>query len=410
MGSFNTSCVLSHQPIVTGMRCRVVAVAQARSFNAVTMELHQKRHFVFGAYSTICYPDAFWSPVSGILEAEYTDRLSVKLVLGYRDRQVLGYWLKSLLGRAPVVSEGENECHDVSFDLLSFMRKNQPALLETIKARTGATLNLSEEFIPALQETWDYIANVVYEHRLFMADYAGEPRPVAFSFMHEAAYQELVRHTLATGDFRYPAKLTLETLVSGWLTKKGDGSSLSAIEAVIAQEALYASFEMLSNAGRHYMVATGESGVVSALPRDCTTDELLQKLRPLLTDLFLLRGMEALDLVFVPANYAAEGYDNQVGQTYAAFVATVASAVTKSAKEARFGVFRRFTMLMERADELDALLDKLQDWEAAGYYVTGEPTQHAVEVVFECTLLRDELCRFLDKHGTPLMRSTLKLL
>jgi hypothetical protein len=195
MGSFNTTCFASGQTIAPKDRCFVLPIVESHTSKPVELAHGGESFRRYGTTGSVTSPEAFWESFGSFLKATYDDYGNVKLSGNLENRRALVQLFIALAQRAAVVAQGENQYHDVPFDFPTFLAEKAPLLHEIVKAfeeeRASAVYPEDDGLFPELVAAWDYVAEAVNEHRLFVADDNGEVLPVDFAIMHAAAYAEL---------------------------------------------------------------------------------------------------------------------------------------------------------------------------------------------------------------------------
>lgn len=184
MGSFNISCFASLQTIRPGDKCRVVAIRQSGSYSPAQIAHEGGRLSLYGVASSDCFANAFWQPISMLIEAKYDDcgRVSLELEGGAgarTRRQVLGL-LRRLVAENLQIGGEERGAPARTFDLVQFAQEHAPAVLAVLQdgEADGAALAASE-----IQKCWDYVWAAAQSYRLFTTDGYRGWRPRQLSAM-----------------------------------------------------------------------------------------------------------------------------------------------------------------------------------------------------------------------------------
>ena len=355
MGSFNTSCFVSRQTIAPGDPCIVIPIRQERTHHEVELTFHGNVSRQCGPYSSPCYPTRYWTPAGAFFEAKYVDRHEMRLADTVNNRVYLHVFLQDVLTFAPTVTQGENSAHDHAFNLMAFILEHAPsagtAVLQ-VEASEAVAAAWPDEVFAQLHQCWNYIAERVFEQRVFLADYFGMLRPASFAVMHKAAFLALVRHTDNAVDLR-GASLSMEAQLRQRLPdlqKRKDKVLERMRHSPLAQfaagpeaaDALTVSFfvQELREALEHLGSPLGslrypaETPLLERAARsilhapDFNERDLLELLRPALEVRYACMALDDLNVHFEPMVVTGQDYDNSIGQQYAAFVAEVSSVVT----------------------------------------------------------------------------------
>lgn len=73
MGSYNLTCFASRQTITPGDNCFVIPVAQRATFYPSLLRWRDQTLEAYGISDSVCFPNAFWTPIGAALEAIYDD-------------------------------------------------------------------------------------------------------------------------------------------------------------------------------------------------------------------------------------------------------------------------------------------------------------------------------------------------
>ena len=415
MGSFNTSCFVSRQTIATDDPCLVVPIRQQRDYNPVDITVDGQPAQAWGAYNSTCYPTRFWEPMGTALEAKYYDYGRFELLDTPANRTALVMLIADRLRQSPAVAQGENQYHDVPFDLPAFMGKEAAQLLQLVTAKRGEgvpTFDKDVLFKQALA-TWDYIFEVAQEQRLFTLDYKGHVRPMQFAVMHRAAYDALVAQTNAAVGWdkeSYEMRAFFDRAIADMresLSKTPEFGDLSEEKAALSQ-AFFAGSRLRDYlqrvGGSELRMGTDESMLLTAglqglLSGKLTEDELFVKLKPVLEARYAYSALEALNLHYEPMVYASQDYDNSIGRDYAKFVSQVSRAVTRTRAVSSYGDFHSYTVTVASRAAADALAEFVNDeYDAALEVVEVVPqsrdTEHC-QLRFNVTLEKDDAMEML---------------
>jgi hypothetical protein len=361
MGSFNTTCFASGQTIAPGESCFVLPIVQAHTFRPVEMTFGEQSFTKHGTASQVCYPDAFWQLFGGFLEAEYNDYGGVKLIDNLTNRRRLAHFFITLTKRAVVVAQGENAYHDVPFDFPAFLADKAPFLHEIVNAaleRRQSNVALDDALVfPELVQAWDYVAEVVHEHRLFAANNRGEVFPVEFAIMHSAAYHGLIALLEAETNYKGQPldRRSLFDRAMAEAQEKTDHASLAEGAAKLQESdpELAAKFrqngafvfamatvdEALSRlgegSGQSHPVERYETGpVVQAYGKgELDNDGLFEGIKPALDTRYVMSAMDSLNIRIMPMVYAPQDYQNRLGGLYADFVQVTRARVDEERRQ-----------------------------------------------------------------------------
>jgi len=342
MGSFNTACFASGQVIATGDKAYLMPILQASTYDPVEMSFNGEKLSLPGISNMNCYPHSFWEPYGAFIEAEYHDYGQFHLVDTPINRVRLVDFILGLPAKAAVVEQGENEYHDVPFNLEKLLEEKAPILhagkdqapMLLVRANEG-----SDALFKELEVIWANIWEVATENRLFAANYRDEPRPLQLAVMHAEAYARLLQmnesrqrpvfdkvlaSVKAAMDSRMAAATSdeqREALV--WSMTSRITSGLERLGSFEGMD-FHCEVEILDEAIEVFCV-----GKVDA-------DQLFATIKPVLDTRCVMLSLNHLNLRLSPQIYSGQDYSNEAGRDYAKFVQEVSAAVTQQRRE-RFG-------------------------------------------------------------------------
>jgi hypothetical protein len=132
---------------------------------------------------------------------------------------------------------------------------------------------------------------------------------------------------------------------------------------------------------------------VRALCRNKITDEVfVKRVAPLLEGRYAYRGLNMLNLRFVPMSLCGQDSDNYIGKAYAKFIGKVSAGVTRATIEARFGTLERYSLLLPASlaasvDGVVQLLDKrMREYDGPTIVHSAILEDSRVKVILECPL------------------------
>lgn len=357
MGSFNTSCFVTHQTIAPRNECVIVAIRQQATYQPVELTYRGTTASHYGATYSTCYPVAFWEPVSPFFEATYNDYGRVLLADTPLNRGKLRDFIKDALAYTPVVSQGENQFHDVPYDLRAFMQEKTPQLLVAItedKVFNADTFPFEQGVA-----CWDYIYEVAQEQRMFWRDIQGKLRPMSYSIMHKAAWTELIGLMESYSTYRgesYALQSFLPRILEGFKAKverckvtvtpemtekeKEAAKTLHSIRLLDLLEQAYEPIRRMAGESIHdheiEVVATVRA-LTEFLAGTLDETALCEELRPWLAPYYACAALEALNLHFEPIVYASQDYGNEIGTAYLRLVSKVETTLSMVHLENNWG-------------------------------------------------------------------------
>jgi hypothetical protein len=316
----------------------VLPIRQKSGYDLIDMQFRGERHQQPKLASTSCYPSCFWRPVSLWVEAEYYDYGRVTLRDTQCNRQRVVDFLTYCLANTATVTQGDNQYHDLPYDLTAFMAKETPELAAWLTNTT--TSSDADHLWGQAVQAWDYIWEVASKYRLFgVTENDGNLRPVQFALMHRAAYDELVTQAEGQRYFDNP-HMKMREVFDRALTKAKDriGNKLPS-EAHDRWYFNHAFMDELRYIGYFEgMSYPGEEGGMAVyldahLNGKINVESLYDQLKPWFEARYVTSGLEALNLKFLPMVYAGQDYANEIGRNYARFVRGTSAVINKARRQ-----------------------------------------------------------------------------
>ena len=292
-------------------------------------------------------PNCFWDPLTGFIEAEYTQDEILTVCRTRRNFEQLVYLVESvLLKSAAVVEEGENTHHETPYDIKQFMEANSPKLLAYFKetARLDVDERAFEELFDELDAVFEYTLWATIRNRLFIAR-QDRLRPAQFAVIHSEAYAQLLQ--MATGDDVDKELRKIFDASLSRIHRMSKGNFVSQLRPILStldqEQKTYfvetASWAFFDESNRHVQTlfhglhemntVVIDLAMERYLSRDVSDDELFEAISPLLKDRLILREMEHLNIQIAPLVFIGFVGDNTVGVRYAAFAMKVGKAIKK---------------------------------------------------------------------------------
>lgn len=345
MGSFNIQCCVSQQVISNGNPCYVVPILQSRTYNPISMQHKGETLEMYGVAHTLCSPDSLWSPVAPFIEAVYNDYGQVSPIDTPVNRVAIVEFFTDMLNLAPVVLEGENQCHDLAFDLKRFVGDEAPGLAAALAERKSpyqSRIDASPLDFEELKEVWDYVWTAVDENRVFRADYGGNLRPLQFAAIHKTAALRMIRYVeemrVKPRD-SYELVQYLKNLIEYAETRQTEYLDKAPENRLLLKRMRLTDglrFRLDDSGAHGLMFAFTEetySLVEAYMQGSLTVEDMAEKLRPLLTGVYVTKAMDWLHLAYSPIFTGSQDYDNESGRQYAALIADISREVTQQQKE-----------------------------------------------------------------------------
>jgi hypothetical protein len=402
MGSSNITCFASNQTISRGMACRVIPLLQNCSFNPATVRFDDEssQHYGVARGAAISAHD-FWNPIAGFMEATYDDYGQVKLNLTDASRREVAYFLHELFRRTGHVEPGERS-RESGFDLQELMKQKAPgftALNADKPWYSEAEVPVAAHLDVELREVFEAVWDAAMAQRLFVKNSSQVVRLLQFTVMHESTYQALV--SLASeGEDWEGVPMHAAGFVAHCVTKAREEAKDDPDDKGMA---MYHALQRI----RHRFDDEGLSGfrlgkpfseAVRTFCKDEISDEaFVKEVAPLLEGLYANRGLNLMNLRFVPMSLCGQDYDNHLGKAYAKFIGKVSVEVTRANIEARFGELEMYSLalpagLADSADGAALVLEKrMGDYDGRALIHSAVLKEGTVHVMLECTLDIDSL-------------------
>jgi hypothetical protein len=423
MGSFNTTCFVSNQTIASGDKCRVIPIVQQATYQPVSLTWKGNSEDIYGVSHSTCYSTAFWKPAADVIPAEYDDYGQVKILFSPLSRAKLMSFFREVLEKCPVVAQGENKYHDQPFDFSAFLSQKAPHLSARFaQDKDIKPLTQLDELDVELTACWDYIFEVASEHRLFICNYQGVPRPLQFAVMHEVAYEALIAET-ANQKTWDGVSCEQTTFLQHAVQKAKE----------VTQKYAENNFDMrdfwFSNAFREALAYFNREGSYTSplelvmVPKmvekyyanEITENQFIERLLPQLNDRYALAALEEFNLKLSPMVYAGQDYQNQIGSAYAKFVSGISAKVSRGRNVYYHGEALDYQMDVSGQAQLDKFVELMGDSDSYVESVeilskvTGEPSGSEVWLVkFSCPMDIEALRELVTDNmsdGAALSRS-----
>lgn len=390
MGSFNLTCGVTQQTVAPGDPCYVMAILQCGAFDEVQLQKDGDSRTEHSFASMTCHYDGFWRPVGNFIAATYDDYGQVKIDLeGINYAKVL-HLFKQILQRSWNTKQGVNEYHDLPFDFKSFITNSAPRLQELLDGT--ATDIRAPEYIKAVHACWEYVWAVARKGRLYLSDFVQVARPLEFTVIHATAYHELIEVAGRVKDLN-EVPTHPDTYLPYVISKAREAADKleDEYEKMYAfKDAIQDSIRFADGAARPLwdILTTDLPGFLRKWISGSISDETLLKVLLLQTrDRYALGGYTAMNLRLMPAVTASQDYFNQVGHTYAEFIAKISPGISRNRMVRAYGEFIPYSVEVEDLADVTALSDYLAEMDAAlNIHDTASMFSGLFKVEFECTL------------------------
>src|ERR1035437_170793 len=328
MGSFNTTCFVTQQTISERNPCYIFPIKQNSGYNGVKLTRGDKSAVGSSVASSTCYSDCFWKPVGGFIKATYADYGQVEIdFTDEENKKKVNALFKELSREVFVTHVGENECHDVLFNISDCKEK-------------------------PIQEIWEYLwTAAVHELRVFMIPYQdNSPRQFTFAIISEQAYDYLL-NSIETSKNYNGISNSRNTAIDGFSAaieaRMADfdtpdkhegkyaegGKGYDSMRSHIASEVIRRAIEGCSNVHiPFYLLDDSYSFSEEVLKEGKLSDENKAKVKSLMEFGYIMLGLDDMNIKISPMVYSGQDYSNAIGKAYAKMIKTVSAQITKQQK------------------------------------------------------------------------------
>jgi hypothetical protein len=307
MGSFNTTCFASMQTIASYDECYIIPIAQSSSYRPVEISRKDKEYSVFSFTNSTCYTHAFWKPCGRMIRANYDDYGRFIIPVAIDNLRNLESFLQSVKGKLFASKEGENSSHDVPFD---------PSDIDV--------------YFPI--KSFDTLWSAVEEHRVFVSDYQGTPRPLAFAVVSAPAVRNLIEYTSKLKNWEGESNKIEDRIAR--LKKRFDEEILPLKDTRMFYIHIRMLIEEPFNMGEYCRMNVGEDihDISKEIEENGFTDKVVELLKPMFNETHFYTGLNELNIKITPQFYASQDYDNSVGRAYTKFVSKTSKEISKNRK------------------------------------------------------------------------------
>jgi hypothetical protein len=318
MGSFNTTCFVSQQSIAPNDKVVIFPVSQARGYADLSLTIKGVELSVNDyAYST-CHPNAYWGFCGPLLTGTYNDYGAFLLDNNPTNIRMVKLFFDSVRDNAAQTAKGRNQYHENSFN----------------PAEWYSRIDFSK--ISTIEEGWAELEALVDSRRVYL-NIGNKIRPLAFSVMHKAAADELIR-VGESDDTTFSASQTRKELVLSaiescpvglpsayWVLAMGD-CGIGEYES-LSLKSLYRSIN------NKYSKELEESILKYGITSPESWPLLMDEVRPNLDHRYISRGLELMEVHIEPMTTSGQDYDNDAGKKFFKLVQTVRKSLKEEAKK-----------------------------------------------------------------------------
>ena len=400
MGSFNMTCAASQQTIAPRDPCHVLGLLLSVDSSPINVTKDDVTQDVYGVAHKTCHYDGFWRPVGNFIEAQYDDYGCVAISLDNGNRDKVAFLFHTLLERGWVTKQGDNQYHDLPFDLHAFIKEASPEFYAMLNVG-GRIESVPATFDDVIVKCWEYMWDATRAGRVFLNDYMGIARPFEFTIVQKAAYNALADISAMNTDW-HGVSLELDSYLRHILDKAVAALDEDCADWELANK-LREGIRFADGVG-YPMWELGESQL-RFLAHDLATgaktkEEVFAILRPLVKDRYALGGYTALNLRLTPAATASQDYHNQVGRDYSEFIGKVSTEVSRMRLERMYDPFKPYRMRVLTRKSMDQLVANMHEVDAAILNVSiVEVVPGILDAEFECTASEDVFREAIAKFG-----------
>lgn len=321
MGSFNTTCFASMQTIASGDECFIIPIIQKKGYRPVEISRGEQKFSPHGVTDSTCYCTAFWKPIGRPVSAVYDDYGRVVIHPTVDNMRSLSSFYKENKKRFFKTEEGENSSHDLAYD---------PETIEITKP------------IETTYDMWDV---AVHEHRVFIADYDGNPCQFQWAIISKEAVNNLVKYVENSKNYDKTSnkieafikrlEVQYEEILAdnGKLKPEKDDAITRMSMRWFLTDRL---FDRICNSGEGYQLYAHDlkEEIMDELKGQISfSDSVKIKLTNMIREYYIYSGLIGLNIKIQPMFYASQDYDNSIGKEYSKFVLATSAAMTKFRKK-----------------------------------------------------------------------------
>lgn len=334
MGSFSTQCFASHQTIARGDACLIFPVIQQSTFEKFFVRYRGSVREAKGAFSFNCYPESFWSPFSGAIEAVYADYGAFKLVDSPTNRlRLLNFFSRLHETVVSIEAELQDEQGTIHYNIgvrfvLSDLLSETPQLKALLENSIWHILKESDSpgLFDEMERLWSRLRPFFQDSQVTCQTMAGHLSPVQFAVLHQKAIAPLIdlaRSQLKSSDINELLLNAYGTMRQSVLT---DNPIVVADRFINQLRADVYQARQLPEGYYHEIVFWLDSHLDNTISKEA----LLRELNDILHSLLVHQGLKELDATFLPMRTILEDYTNEKGNAYRLFVQEVSLDVTQS--------------------------------------------------------------------------------
>lgn len=343
MGSFNVQCFASRQVIAENEKCRVAVIVQAASFTACRVDYMDQAQSLFGATSAQCGPDAYWRPKTGFMEATYADYGKFELTPTEANKAILAEFFNNVYRRSGKTRPSEDG-RDAAFDFAALVAEHAPKLHTALAAKTHFLSSLSPDELEMEEalRLWDALENNIRKNRVFYATHGYGLRPLQVAAVHETAFKNLIAEiesATAYGGARYAREAYFSNKIEALKAELAtvDDALKRFVRKDIAKESMRLGLDSaLCNSLLWSFRKDLDDAFGAVIDGGKPVSHLLESCKPLIDNLYALKGLDFLNIGFSPLVYAGQDYDNATGKQYAKFIASTSKQICAKRKS-RYG-------------------------------------------------------------------------
>lgn len=343
MGSFNVQCFASRQVIAENEKCRVAVIVQAADYTPCIVDFMDSEQMMLGAANSMCGPNAYWEPKTGFLEATYADYGKFSLAPTEGNKAILAEFFNNLYRRAGKTRPSEDG-RDPAFDFQAMVKTLAPKLHEVLAAQKHylSSLSLDELDMAEALTLWDALENTIRENRVFYATSGRTLRPLQVAAVHETAFQNLIAAAEAItfyGGESYAREPYFSRKLEALKVELADveDEMKRFVRKDLTKESMRLSLDSsLSTSLLWAFRKDMETAMDAVVDEGQPVSVLLDSCKTLIDNLYALKGLDYLNILFSPLVYSGQDYDNETGKQYAKFIAATSKQVCAKRK-ARYG-------------------------------------------------------------------------
>lgn len=318
MGSFNTSCCVSHQTISSNDKAVLIPIVQQKSYSKVNLiDSNNINHSLYSYTDSTCYCESFWKPYSTHLEVIYDDYGQVDIIENEYNVKSLNILFSYLYDNSLITQLGENEYHDLSFNIRLKYEKDKEYTFEELVG------------------VYKYLEEVTNEYRVFINSNKSIS-PIAFSIVSIHTYNYLTNSHSEYTDYENNLVTKKSQIAKHYNNIKEYSNTLSIfyMSNLLQLSDMYIGREGTPKTA--YSKLIDYDNIKNIIYCDEEEIEIIDKLykefEKILDFRYFINGLNIINCKLIPMYYASQDYNNSIGDMYLDMLNNVNQLINKDKK------------------------------------------------------------------------------